>query len=268
MPSLRARIRSGEPVLGTFAFLPNPNVVEIIGMTGFDYVIIDMEHSAKDATVIENMVRAAQLRGLAPLVRVAENSEKTILQALEAGAEGVVIPFIESAEEALQAVRAARYVPIGRRGVCTLTRAASYGLRRGEFADVVAEANEKVVVIGSIESERGLRNIPEILAAEPKLDALMIGRSDLAADVGVPGQTSHPRVLELVESVTQTAVSEKEVRFGMGLYEPQDAEEWMKKGYSVFFYSADTVIFAKTLAGITDGWKATLSDLNVPVKGR
>lgn len=268
MPNLRTRISRGDPVLGTFAFLPNPNVVEIIGMTGFDYVVIDMEHSAKDASTIENMIRAAQLRGVAPLVRVAENSEKSILQALEAGAEGIVVPFIESAEEALKAVRAARYVPIGRRGVCTLTRAASYGLRRGEFADVVAEANENVVVIGSLESERALRNLPEILAAEPQLDALMIGRADLAADVGVPGQTSHPRVLELVESVTATAVSETKVRFGMGLYEPKDAKEWMEKGYSVFFYSSDTVILAKTLAGITDGWKDTLADLNVSVKGR
>lgn len=268
MQGLRKRIRDGERLLGTFAFLPSPSIVEIIGMTGFDFVIIDQEHSAKDPSTIENMIRAAQLQGLSPLVRVAENNEKMILQALEAGAEGVVIPFIEDAEEAVAAVQAARYTPIGRRGTCTLTRAASYGLRRSEFAKVVDEANAKVVVIGSIESQRGMRNIPEILKATSKLDALIIGRSDLAADLGVPGQTSHPEVLELVEQVTNVARTEHEVRFGIGLYGPKDAGGWVEKGYSVFFYSADTTILANAMADITHSWRSARDSYAIAEKER
>jgi 2-keto-3-deoxy-L-rhamnonate aldolase RhmA len=93
---LKQRLATGEYAFGSFAFLPSPDVVEIMGLAGFDYVIIDLEHSPKNWETVANMVRAAELHGMAPLIRIRENGEKTILEALELGAAGVVVPFLHT----------------------------------------------------------------------------------------------------------------------------------------------------------------------------
>src|SRR4051794_5124903 len=121
------RLRRGEPVLGTFLFLPSEDAAEAVARTGIDFVIIDMEHSPKDWRTIGNMIRAAELVGVAPLVRVPTINEQSILHALEVGAAGIVLPFVETAEDVERAVLAAKYPPHGARGVCTMTRAAHYG---------------------------------------------------------------------------------------------------------------------------------------------
>jgi 4-hydroxy-2-oxoheptanedioate aldolase len=252
---LRAKLKQGQPVLGTFVFLPSPAIVEMIGLAGFDFAIIDMEHSPKDWSVIENMVRAAQLSGVSPLIRVAENNEKAILHALEVGAEGVMVPFIQTGDDAKRAARAARYAPVGNRGVCTLTRAAEYGRRRSEFETVVQAANENVVVIGLIEDSVGVENIDDVISASPGIDVVLVGRADLASAAGVPGQVEHSAVLELVDEVITAAERQRDVRLGIGIYSPAEATRWLERGFQVFAYSADTTIISSSLQDIANRWK-------------
>ena len=101
--TLKARLQANEPVMGTLAFMSSPDVVEVLAVSGFDYIVIDLEHSATNSETALHMVRAAQVHGMSPLIRVRENSEKLILQALEMGAEGIVVPFVQSAGDVIRA---------------------------------------------------------------------------------------------------------------------------------------------------------------------
>src|SRR5688500_12000261 len=119
---LKERIARGDTVLGSFVFFSSPEMVEIMALGGMDYIIIDTEHSPKDWNTLEHMIRAANLHDLPALIRVSENSEKLILQCLEIGADGLVIPFVQSGEDVRRAAGAMNYPPRGNRGTCTLTR--------------------------------------------------------------------------------------------------------------------------------------------------
>ena len=241
---LKERLRAREPVFGSFAFLPSPDIVEIMAMAGFDFVIIDLEHSPKNWGDVTNMVRAAQLHGMAPLVRVRENNEKTILEALELGVEGIVVPFIETAGDVKLAARAMNYPPAGQRGTCTLTRAAKYGGLRGEFIRHTLQQNDRLVFVAQIESKLGVDNIDSILACDPGIDVVLVGRSDLASSLGCPGQVEDPAVLAATKTVMDAAKrhTARVIPSGIGLYAPNEAANWLEKGCGFFFYSADTAM--------------------------
>lgn len=249
-PSLKSRLRAREAVFGSFAFLPSPDVVEIMAMAGFDFVIIDLEHSPKNWGDVANMVRAAELHGMAPLVRVRENHEKTILEALELGVEGIVVPFIETADDVRLAARAMNYPPAGQRGTCTLTRAAKYGGLRGEFLRHTLQQNDRLVFVAQIESKAGVDNIESILACDPGIDVVLVGRSDLASSLGCPGQVEDPAVLAATQTVMDAATRQKRViPSGIGLYAPHEATTWLEKGCGFFFYSADTAMMLNACTG-------------------
>jgi 4-hydroxy-2-oxoheptanedioate aldolase len=244
---LKARLKRGEPVFGTFAFMASPDIVEIIGYAGFDYVIIDLEHSPKNWSDVANMIRAAELHGMAALVRIRENAEKSILEVLELGAAGIVVPFVQTADDVHKAVRATNYAPKGGRGTCTLTRAARYGGLRSEFLAHCVRQNENLVVVGQIEDRAGVDQIDAIVSCEPGLDALIVGRSDLASSLGEPGQVEAPAVLEATGRVVEAA-RRKGVAAGIGIYSPAEASRWIDAGCSLFFYSADTTLLLNAAA--------------------
>jgi 2-keto-3-deoxy-L-rhamnonate aldolase RhmA len=200
--ALKSKLRSGERVVGTMIFLGDPAIVEIAALAGFDFVIIDMEHSPRDARAVEEMIRAAEVRRITPLVRVPELDEKQILVALESGAQGIVVPQVESSEQAQGAVAAIRYPPAGRRGACRSTRAALYGLRAAEFGAHADEADEELLVVGIIETQAGVERLAAILDAG--VEVAFIGRSDLSTSLGLRGDHEHPDVT----SLTARAVAE------------------------------------------------------------
>lgn len=245
--TLKAKLRSGAPVFGTFAFIASPDIVEIIGYAGFDYVIIDLEHTPKNWGDVVNMIRAAELRGLSALIRIRENTEKSILEALELGAAGVVLPFVQSAGDVEKAVRATNYAPKGARGTCTLTRAARYGGLRAEFIAHAQRQNENLVIIGQIEDRIGVERIDEIVGCDPGLDALIVGRADLASDLGEPGQVEAPSVLAATRQVIEAA-RRSSVAPGIGVYSPAEANKWIDAGCNLFFYSADTTLLLNAAA--------------------
>jgi len=238
---LKARLMANEPVMGSLAFLSSADVVEILAVTGFDYVIVDLEHSATNTETAIHMVRAAQLHGMAPLIRVRENSEKLILQALEMGAEGVVVPFVQSARDVSLAARALRYAPAGVRGTCTASRSSKYGTLRPTFADHVRKANDEVVLVALIEDMTGVKAIDEIVNCDPGVDAVLLGRSDLSASIGCIGQWNHPEVVEATKRVIEAVkVSSRRVVAGMVLGGPDETEKWIGEGCHFITYGTDS----------------------------
>ena len=243
--SLKDRVRSGQLMLGSFAFLPSPGMVEVLGRSGLDFIIIDQEHSRKSWELVEDMVRAAQLAGIAPLIRVAWNEEKEISHALETGAAGIVLPFVESADDVRRAAAAVRYAPEGTRGTCTQTRAAGYGSRRRGFIEFAGQSNREVLLIGQIESLAGLDQIDQIVGVEPGLDVVFLGRSDLASELGKPGQTDDPVVEAASQRIIDAARRAGRV-CGLAHYDASECRAWAQRGCTFFSLASEVgCLYAK-----------------------
>lgn len=193
--NLKIRLKQGEIVIGTWCTIPSPSVVNVIAATGLDFVIIDMEHGPHNFQTVEDMVRAAQVENCAPFVRVAKNDEALILNALDSGANGVVIPHIKSRLDAELAVSSAKYYPLGSRGFSPFTRAGKYSLHNVKSHSKLQ--NEKNLVILMLEGRDGIADIDKILAIKDirkKLDVIYIGAYDLSQAMGFPGQVDRPEV--------------------------------------------------------------------------
>lgn len=247
--SFRQKVRQGQRLLGSFAFLSSPTVVEILGRAGLDFVIIDQEHTRKSWDVVENMVRAAELCGMAALVRVARNEEKEILHALEVGAAGIMVPFVETAEDVRRAASALHYAPDGTRGTCTQTRAAGFGEHRSRFVEFARQRNEDLLLIGLIENRRGLDNIAEIAVVDDGLDVVFIGRSDLASDLGRAGQSGDPLVEAATEKI-RAATLAAGAQVGLAQYSAAECELWGSRGCTFFAFPSESGLLFDAAASL------------------
>lgn len=199
---VKATLQRGGVALGTFVRTTSAPVVEVLGLAGFDFIIIDNEHSPVGLESTANLIRAADVVDLVPVVRVMGNAQVHILRALDAGALGVQVPQIRNREEAEYAARATRYPPRGIRGLATSHRAASHGM--ADPAAYVEQANTETMLIAYVENVDAVRNLEEIVTV-PEIDVLFVGPADLSASLGHPTQTSHPRVVEAIDRVYAVA---------------------------------------------------------------
>src|SRR6266542_5844773 len=147
---LKRKLAAGETVIGSMAYIPAARFVEVLGLIGFDFVVMDMEHGPIETTMAEDMVRAAEAAGTTPIIRVSHNAPHLILRALDVGAAGVHVPEVNHADEARRAAESCRYGPIGRRGLAGV-RAADYGLRQ-PLSEYARSANAEVMCIAHVES--------------------------------------------------------------------------------------------------------------------
>lgn len=239
---LRARIHAGERLSGCFAFMPCAQAVEVLALAGFDFVIIDLEHAPKSWDAVEQMIRAAQLHRLPALVRIPEISGHWILGALELGAAGIVLPMLETLDQLQLAVDALRYPPLGRRGTCTQTRAALHGQMRATFAEHAQRQNDELVLVALIETQAGLEAAQNLMAQDNGLDLISVGRSDLAASLGHPGQASHPDVMAATHQLLRSASrrSGGACRSAMVIYEAAEAPTWLPDGCTVFIAPSES----------------------------
>lgn len=258
--SFTQRVRAGQRLLGSFAFLPSPGVVEILGHAGMDFVIIDQEHSPKNWDMVENMVRAAEVCGIAALIRVARIEEKEILQALEVGAVGIMVPFVETADEVRRAASALRYAPEGTRGTCTQTRAAGYSVNRSRFVEFARDCNRELLLIGLIESRKGVDNIEEIVAVPNGLDVVFIGRSDLASDLGKPGQSGDPLVEAAAKKILAAALASG-TQVGLAQYAPAECATWAARGCSFFAFPSESGVLYDAVSSLRREVDAHWADL-------
>lgn len=191
-------IASGGAAIGGFLGLKSTEIVEIMGYAGLDFVIIDAEHGSADTETLEHMVRAAEVSGITPLVRVTNVNDPTlILRALDLGAQGVQVPMVESGDTARRIVQAAKYYPLGRRGLAGV-RAARYGAV--DMGSYVQEANAQTMVIAQIETVAGVEHAAEIAAVEG-VDVVFVGPMDLSQSLGIPAQRRNPLLIEAMEKV-------------------------------------------------------------------
>lgn len=174
--------RKGNVPLGIFIASTDPSTTEIAADAGFDFAMIDAEHGPLDRLCVLGHVRAAEARGIIPLVRILESSNATIQSMLDVGARGVVVPKVENAEDAARIVSAARYAPAGTRGMCPSCHDGRYTV--DGFRDHMDQRNREVLVIPIIETMRGVENIAEIAAVDG-MDIIHFGPGDLSADMGL-----------------------------------------------------------------------------------
>jgi 4-hydroxy-2-oxoheptanedioate aldolase len=236
MTSLKEKLKNGQTVIGPFMKIRDPAIMEIAGLAGFDYAIVDAEHGPISMESAENMIRAARVAGIAPIVRVRANQPELISRALDIGAEGVQIPQISTKEDAQKAVKAAKFAPEGERGVCRYVRAGRYsGMDRFAY---FSEANRDTVVIVHIEGKEGIDNLQGILEVEG-LDVIFIGPYDLSQSLGIPGQVSHPLLLEETERIVKLA-REKQKVVGIFVDDLETGIKWKNKGVQYISYAVDT----------------------------
>lgn len=194
MPTLKERLRSGEPTVGSWLNLASSAIAEIMADAGFDWLVVDLEHSTTGLKRAEDIIRTVELKGCVPLVRVASNDATQIKHVMDAGARGVIVPMVNTPDDAKRAVEAVRYPPLGKRGV-GLARAHRYG---PGFDDYAARINDDAIVIAQIEHVDAIGNVDRILAVDG-IDGSMIGPYDLSGSLGVPGQLDDPAVVKEVD---------------------------------------------------------------------
>jgi len=257
MNSVKQKLRDGRSVLGTFNFFDDPSVAEILGLARLDFLIIDMEHSPRGFDRVENMVRAAELVGLTALVRVPSGTETEINRALETGARGIVLRMLENPEQVRQARTATLYPPDGQRGTCSASRAARYTALRPRFAEYIRGANDDVLLVGLIESSTGVDNAAAIAAAG--LDVIVVGRGDLSAALGVPGENQNPAVLAMCSRVAEVAHSSEKTIFGSTASSQREIEDLTQLGCRMFIYRDDTSVLFEAFAKASDAFRNSLS---------
>jgi 2-keto-3-deoxy-L-rhamnonate aldolase RhmA len=238
---VRERWRNGETALGSLTLVPEPSLTELVGAAGFDFMVADMEHAAADGRTIENMIRAAQAVDMAGFVRVREIEEKTLLWVLDSGADGIMLPLVDSAEAARRAYRLTRYPPEGERTLCSATRVAGRGAYRGDFRPLVEHVNSELVLIGLLETPEACDAASEI-AAEG-IDVFCVGRADLSMKMGLHYAPQHPRVVEVTKRVL-TDVMEAGKVAGVLAYDLDDAHQWMEFGCRFVIYSQPEIVLA------------------------
>lgn len=193
---LKGKLRSGQAALGVSVMIPSPQIVEMVGRLGFDWVMIDCEHGTIGPESVELMAMAADAAGIAPIVRPRSRRPEDILQALDRGAMGVQVPHVNTAADARQVVQAARYYPLGCRGLAAGTRPSDYGLGL-PLADYAQQANDETLVCVQLEEVEALHRIGEILQVDG-VDVFFVGPSDLSQSMGYPGRVDAPQVQQAI----------------------------------------------------------------------
>ncbi len=196
---MKAKLEAGEPVFGASVMIPSPQIVEMLGAFGFDWVLLDCEHGTLTLESVELMAMAAEASGMTAIARPATRSADHILQVLDRGVMGVQVPHVNTASDAREVVQAVKYHPLGRRGLAAGTRAAAYDAH-GTLADYVRAANEATLIAIQLEERAAIENLDELLQV-PDVDVFFIGPSDLSQSMGHPG---NPKAVPVAEAIDRS----------------------------------------------------------------
>ncbi len=231
--NFKERLTSGAFVLGTFLKTPHAHVVEVLATTGLDCLCLDAEHAPFDRRDLDVCVLAGRAGNLPTLVRIAHGSDAQILNALDCGADGVVVPHVKTAEQARNIAKACHYRP-GGRGYAGSSRSADYGLKA--MAAHQAASAARTTVIAQIEDLEALSEI-DAIAAVDGIDALFVGRIDLTVALGC-SDPDDPKVLAAVDQIV-TACIRAGRSIGMFLPRSSDVAHWRAKGVTFFLLGSD-----------------------------
>jgi 2-keto-3-deoxy-L-rhamnonate aldolase RhmA len=236
----RQALSRGELLTGSWIQINHPTSAEILSQSGFDWIGVDLEHSDIDIVSFAEILRGSHPQ-TAVLARVSQNDNLEIRRALDVGANGVLVPLVSSAEEAEKAVASAKYPPLGMRGYC-YSRMNNWGSLFQEYSE---HANDSIVVIVMIETEKGVENIDEITRVEG-VDGVFIGPYDLSGSYGIPGKISDPIVDSACEKVVESCKkSRKPVGLHVVLPTQEAIEKAVRTGYSFIAVGADVVFLCE-----------------------
>lgn len=232
---LKSKLHKHELSVGSWLTIPHQAVIEILATAGFEWLVIDMEHSPISIETTMNLIGHIQGNGIQALVRVSKNEEVIIKQVLDAGADGVIIPMVKNKEEAIQAVNYVKYPPIGKRGV-GLNRAQKYGTAFDTYKDWVAK---EAVIIVQIEHIEAVENLDDILGVDG-VDGIIVGPYDLSASMGYPGDYDREDVKAALDKIDViTKEHQKPLGFHVVDSNHEKIVEKIQKGYSFLAFSLD-----------------------------
>jgi 2-keto-3-deoxy-L-rhamnonate aldolase RhmA len=234
---IKRKLKAGEPSLGSWMSMAHPSIAEILAGAGYEWVVVETEHTAIDVSEVLRLIIAIEHAGAVPLVRLAWNDPIQCKAVLDSGAAGVIVPMVNTRADAELAVKMSKYPPLGFRGV-GLARAQGYGPK---FADYVAAANDQTLLMVQIEHRDAVENIEAILEV-PGIDGTFIGPYDLSMSMGLPGQLDHPRMVAARDRVLSATLA-RGLAPGIHLVHPDRAAgelgSYLAQGYRFIALGTD-----------------------------
>jgi 2-keto-3-deoxy-L-rhamnonate aldolase RhmA len=250
---VKRTLTAGGASIGTMVFeFSSTGIGRIIAAAGAEFVIYDMEHTGWSIETIRMLMSTTRAADTIPMARVPAGDYHLIARPLDLGAMGIMVPMVETAEQAAQIAATVRYPPVGRRG-------AAFGVAHDDYAggDLVAKmasANDEIFLMAQIETERGLENV-EAIAATDGVDCLWIGHFDLTNSLGIPGQFTHPTYLAAVDRVL-AACREHDKIPGIMAGDVDSGRDLLAKGFRALAYSGDVWIYGQALRQGIDALRA------------
>lgn len=236
---VRQKLRAGQPSMGCFLGLGSPNVAELMGHAGFEWLVIETEHNGLDSAEVEQMLRAVSATDAIPIVRIPSANPIYIQRALDMGALGILVPMVRTAAEAQAIVSATRYPPQGKRSFGPL-RAERYGFDRKDYFD---RANDNIIVALILETKEAVQNL-ETIAAEPGIDALYLGPFDLCLSLGLnPMNQPFPEIEAVIDQMLSVG-RKTGVAIGNGAGTPNQLRQLRSRGFTMLGYGPDYNLLA------------------------
>lgn len=247
---LKSKLYNGETAIGTFMAYSSPEMVEILGICGLDFVVLDCEHGPYSVESTTNLVRAAELRGITPITRVTCNNETKILRALDVGAHGVQVPQVNCKKDAQNVISSAKYHPIGKRGGA-IPRAIEFGTI--DVLKAYENANEQTLVVVHCETEECYNNLDEILSI-PEIDVVFLGPFDMSQSLNIPQQFDHPKMIEITNTLLEKTKKAGKIP-GIYVGTTEQAKLRIKQGFQYITIGMFETVVANTFKTIVDEMK-------------
>lgn len=240
---MKIKLKNGELIRGTMlSELSTPNIVRIMKTAGFDFIIVDCEHGYFDFSQVAMIASVANGFGMTMLVRVSSISKDNIAKVLDMGVDGLLVPMVNTVEDARHVVSLVKYPPMGGRGISTTRAHTNYN--PPPLDQYVEQANSRTIILAQIESREGVENSSQIAAVEG-IDALMVGPNDMAVDFGNPGMLETPEITRAIERVIESARNAGKPSGIIDSHIPF-LQKWWAKNMSVFSCSSEVGMIMTT----------------------
>lgn len=240
---VKKKMKKGELVLQAMLRLPDPSIAEIMAMSGVDFITIDGEHFAFNDETIINIIRAANAHGVECMLRVAGLDPAYIAKVMDFGLCGILVPHVDTWEEAKEIVDAVKFGPLGSRGFCPISRASQFGMT-SDAKEYAESSNENTIVAIMIESKEGVENLDKILTI-PEIDAVSIGPSDISNSFGLPGQVDHPLVKAAVDEAERKVLDSGKSLCALA-YTEDAAKDAVSRGIRQLHLGSDLQMLTKS----------------------
>ena len=252
---IKERLKRGDTVTSVMLRFDSPETAEMLALMGMDLIVIDNEHYPFDPETMIAIARAAHAGGAACVVRLPRVDEAQIKQVMDYGMEGIWIPSVDSYEEAKALVESVKFAPVGKRGFCPITRAASYGvgMTPQEYARL---SNENSICVAQIETREGVEDLDRILSIE-EIDMISAGPSDLSASYGHPGEYDHPSVVQALQTIEEKSKAAGKVTGGM-YHDAEAVKRAYDQGVRYISFGSDQQMLMnelKTLTAVTNAFR-------------